>query len=348
MSFRASDHGNNSRRGWVDKNNHYERHYCEVCNVWMASDKASILTHRNGKKHIDNTKLAQSKKLNATVAQEKQQLAMQASLRQMEVAAKASFQQDYGLFAATSGLAGVTTTHHLYDFPTNDLQNSSQQLPPIISSADTHMQPNEKQELKEWDDRKKQRDIEKRKNRNDEDITTDEFNVKRPKMKMIGENDGHYSTEENFIFLSGVIFGEILEEDMPIQVWLGNASASEVEFMLPENQRHWKDCLIVTIRKRQSYDGYEDRMVVDVAYLDKPDDLDEQLKKSVRLRHIRIQLGNKADDRIPTSLDEARILALGGEVIQPVNTESTNLEIDEATGLSGGLDRTNKSYNDPQ
>ncbi|EJK69833.1 hypothetical protein THAOC_08872, partial [Thalassiosira oceanica] len=28
-----------------------ERHYCSVCNAWMASDRQSILLHENGKKH---------------------------------------------------------------------------------------------------------------------------------------------------------------------------------------------------------------------------------------------------------------------------------------------------------
>ena len=337
MSSRPNDNDNKSRRGWVDKNNHYERHYCEVCNVWMGSDKASILTHRNGKKHVDNTTLAQSKKSNATAAQEKQQLAMQASLKQMEVAAHANFQQDYCLFAdgSTPVLAHLTTAT-FHNFPTNGLQSSSQILPPIHSSSDTHHQPVDKHERKEWDDRKKQRDLEKRLNRKEQDNTNDNTsgpNLKRRKIT-IGKNDGHYSVEENVVWLHGATFGEILEEDMPVQIWLGNAAASETEFKLPENQRYWKDGLIVAIRTRQLPDDYEDRMVVDVAFLEKPDDLEEQLKKSLRLRHIRILLGNIADDRIPTTLDEARVLAMGGEVIQPTNQESQSLEIDESTGLS--------------
>lgn len=339
MSYQSIDNGSKNRRGWVDKNNHYERYYCETCNVWMASDKASILTHRNGKKHQDNTKMAQSKKLTASAAQEKQQAAMQASLKQMEMAAKASFQQDYSQFADSTGELASNTTAPINFSLTKDILNSNQPSPaPISSSSDVFKQPIVKHELKEWDDRKKQRDTEKQKRRINQDASNDD-NESGPNHKSrkitIGENDGHYSTGGNVVWLHGAIFGEILEEDMPIQIWLGSALATENELKLPGNQRHWKDGLIAAIRAQRSNDSYEDRMVVDVAYLDKPTDSNEQMKKSVRLRHVRILLGNEADDRIPATLDEARVLAMGGEVVKPSNVESATLEIDESTGLSG-------------
>ena len=335
MSFRPNDNGTKSRRGWVDKNNHYERHYCETCNVWMASDKASILAHRNGKKHIENTKLEQLKKSRANAAQEKQQVAMQASLKQMEVAAQASFQQDYCLFADTSaGIAcNVASAALVNNFPIND-RFSSLPYPPIQNPSSILKEPIVTHERKEWEDRKKQRDLEKRKNQIEQGASDEGTTVKRRKTT-IGENDGHYSTEENVVWLNGAVFGEILEDDMPIQIWLGNDSATETELKLPENQRYWKHGLIAAVRTRQSPDNYEDRMVVDVAYLDKPDDTEEQLKKSVRLRHIRILLGNSSDERIPVTLDEARIFAMGEESIQPTSVESAALEIDESTGLSG-------------
>jgi hypothetical protein len=340
MSYQSIDNGNKSRRGWVDKNNHYERYYCETCNVWLASDKASVLTHRNGKKHLDNTKFAQSKKLNASAAQEKQQAAMQASLKQMEMAAKASYQQDYCLFAeSTMGLAPLTAAS-INSVPNENILNSNHPAPQISSSSDIFKEPVVKHERKEWDDRKKQRDAEKQKHRVNQDASNEDnesgSNHKRRKIT-INENDGYYSTGENTVWLNGAIYGEILEEDMPIQIWLGNAAATETELKLPENQRHWKDGLIVALRTstQQSNDMFEDRMVVDVAYLDKPNDSDELMKKSVRLRHVRILLGNEADDRIPTTLDEARVLAMGGEVVKPSNIESASLEIDESTGLSG-------------
>ena len=336
MSNQSIDNRSKGRRGWVDKNNHYERYYCETCNVWMASDKASISTHRNGKKHLDNTKLAHSKKLSAFAAQDKQQMAMQASLKQMEVAAKASFQQDYCLFAdSTMGLAPIAAAS-INGVPIEYMLNTKQTSHPINSSSDILKQPVIKHERREWDDRKKQRDAEKQRVKQDasNDDDASGSNHKRRKIT-IGANDGYYSTGENIVWLSGATFGEILEEDMPIQIWLGNALATETELKLAENQRHWKDGLVVAVRTQQSNENVEGRIVVDVAYLDKPNDSDEQIKKSVRLWHVRILLGNDADDRIPTTLDEARVLAMGGEVVKPYNIESASLVIDESTGLSG-------------
>lgn len=207
------------------------------------------------------------------------------------------------------------------------------------------------QERKEWDDRRKQRDKESKNKRShdgvdEEDVTS---NNKRRKVK-IGEKDGHYfyAADESQTWLEGVVFGDMLEEDMPIQVWLGNANVStSTELRLPENQRHWKDGLVAAVRQRPTAETHSDRMVVDVAYLqhgggdddDDENDAQEQLKKSVPLWHIRILLGNNdADDRIPCTLEEARLLAMGGEEIvlkMPKKEKVVDPEIEEATGLSG-------------
>ena len=80
--------------------------------------------------------------------------------------------------------------------------------------------------------------------------------------------------------------------------------------------------------------------VVDVAYLKNPVDTDETLEKSVALSRIRILLGG--DDRIPDTLEEARIMAMGGEEIvegeatqQSLEQQEQQKEFEEATGLSG-------------
>jgi U1 zinc finger len=358
MSFypKKERDGNNttgSRRGWVDRNNHYERYYCEICNVWLGSDKVSIATHRNGKKHIDTAKEVQAKKLITSNVQEKQQLALQASMKQMETAAQASLQQDYGLFAIGTGTSPVgissNTNYITTPYPNtlpmvaSHIQSMNQLPTPTVKQSTTDMQQhqpnnNVKQERKLWDDRKKQRDGEKKKDHNDNnnnDNNDGSVQSRKRKRVKIGENEGYYSTSENIIWLLGVVFGEILEEDMPIQIWLGNKIATDNELQLPENQRHWTDGIIVATRIRHAAEHHDDRMVVDVSYLQNVDDTEEQLKTLVSLRHIRILLGNDADDRIPTTLEEARILAMGGEDVQPSYTESFVPEIDETTGLSG-------------
>ena len=84
-------------------------------------------------------------------------------------------------------------------------------------------------------------------------------------------------------------------------------------------------------------------MVVDVAFLQTPDDTDETLETSVPLDRIRIVLGaNDKDGIIPDTLEEARILATGGEEEEEEEEETTlkaandnnSSVVDENTGLS--------------
>jgi WW domain-binding protein 4 len=349
MSFRQAGGSNSSAngksRGWKDKN-HYERHYCDVCNVWMASDRASILTHENGKKHADKFQEAQAKRSLEVAAQEKQKRSLQMTLQQMESAAAASMQQDYGLFGASGN--NIHGTSHMTSLLSSSVVPqvvpSITAIPPLPLPLPTGNVPSPasnsaKQEKKEWNDRKKQRDVEKKKKHNgDNESGGDEATNKRKKIK-ISEHEGYYSSSDGSqTWLEGVVFGGILEEDLPIQVWVGNPAASSSELQLSDNQRHWKDGLIAAIRQRPTSEAYSDRMVVDIAYLPADDSDDETLLKSVRLQHVRILLGgHDKDDRIPRTLDAARLLAMGGEeiVVKPPKVGTGDEEIEEATGLSG-------------
>jgi U1 zinc finger len=325
------------KRRWVDRN-HYERHYCEVCNVWMASDRASIATHQNGKKHHDQVAAAQAKKAKATAAQEKQNALLQSSIRQMEAAASASLQQDYGMFADASGAAPLTQWSGGASFmtPTSILNNPVQLPPPPIPSDPSSIpKQNPKQEMKDWNDRRKTRGHDTK--GNDGNANDEVLKCRGRKRRKIKEQDGHYLTPDQLTWLEAVVFGEILEEDMPIQIWLGHPAATLNEMRLSENERHWKDAIVVATRHRSSAETEEDRMVVDVAYLQDSSDTEEQVRPSVPLRQIRILLGNTQDDRIPSNLEEARLLALGSEdvVVPPPVKQEDVAEIEEATGLSG-------------
>lgn len=354
---------------WKDhSNSHYERHYCEACNVWMASDRASILTHQNGKKHVEKVQELQRQRVYETAAQEKQQAALQKSLQQMESAAAATLQEDYGLFVAgssnsrTGGADPAVSHYHPLAATSNGSSFSALPMaavpshlspppPRVPSSAGAAVPPpppppmSSQQEKKEWEARKHQRDEEQKKSKRerngaDGDESSSGPNRKRGKLK-IGADEGHYPTaDQSQTWLEGVVFGDILEEDMPIQVWLGHVSVINlVELRLPENQRHWRDGIVAAVRQRPSKDQqHADRMVVDVAYLTDVDDTEEHLQRSVPLHHVRILLGNRADDRIPATLEEARLLAMGGEEIvlkQPKNEVGTDPVIEAATGLSG-------------
>jgi len=121
----------------------------------------------------------------------------------------------------------------------------------------------------------------------------------------------------------------MLEEDMPIQIWTGSNLANMGEKKLLERHHYWKDGIVAAVRQRPSATTHAERMVVDVAYLQSPDDKEETLEKSVPLDRIRIILG--ADESIPDRLDEARLLAMGGEEIV---TKQKGEAVDENTGLT--------------
>lgn len=77
-----------------------ERYYCKVCNVWMGSDKVSILTHNNGKKHQDNVIRVTEKKRKEEIDNEKYRDEIQRTKQRVEQAAYEQFvQKDYTNFA---------------------------------------------------------------------------------------------------------------------------------------------------------------------------------------------------------------------------------------------------------
>ena len=122
-------------------------------------------------------------------------------------------------------------------------------------------------------------------------VTSNETTQKR---RTVGTTEGFYAIGTQ------TCFGDILEEDMPIQLWTGIPDYTDNEMRLPQHHNHWKDALVAAIRQQQSHG-----MVLDVAYLFDDDDDDEQLKKSMALRHVRLLLGNPHESRSQESLPEA-------------------------------------------
>jgi hypothetical protein len=200
----------------------------------------------------------------------------------------------------------------------------------------------------------------------DKDEKHDETSNKRPKVTIL-PGEGYYSyndTDENDVkreidvrgkdnvlkqktttYLEGDIFFGLLEEDMPVQIWTGSSSC-RTEKRQSKNVRNWKNALVVQVvnhRSETTGEGnYElQRPLVHVSYLASQDDTEETIERKISLDRIRIILG--ADERIPDSLEEARLLAMGGEethVTSNINGSETTSnakqqEIDEATGLSG-------------
>lgn len=286
----------------------------------MGSDKQSILLHENGRKHKENVEKNLQDKRKEKQSKEKNAQLLQQSLQQMEAAARLSAHQDIGLYAGNFvASAPVASSYASTSIPP----------PPPVTSSSSSKSPvtaSSKREKKEWEARKKQRQDEKRKATTDNDAEAP--SAKRLKIK-IEPGQGHYTHGDDRTYLEGIVFGDLLEEDMPIQLWTGPLLASGAEKRLLERDMHWKDGLVAAVRQRPSATTHAERLVVDVAYLESDTADDETLVKSVPLDRIRMRLG--ADDSLPDTLEEARLLAMGGEEKQ-IKVEDQ--QVDEATGLT--------------
>lgn len=200
----------------------------------------------------------------------------------------------------------------------------------------------------------------------DKDEKQDENSNKRPKVTIL-PGEGYYSYNDADIndvkretdvrekdnalkqktttYLEGDIFFGLLEEDMPVQLWTGDSSC-RTEKRQSNNVGNWKNALVVQVINHRSETTREvsdelQRPLVHVSYLASQDDTEETIERKISLDRIRIILG--ADEKIPDSLEEARLLAMGGEethVASNINGSETTSnaeqqQIDEATGLSG-------------
>lgn len=298
-----------SRRPRKEAWRNAERHYCAVCNAWMGSDRQSIMLHENGKKHLENHEKAMQMKRNEKQKEEKQQKLLQSSLQQMEQAALQSHLQQDTLVASSILAPSMNPSSFQLSLPPS-VVSSTPSVPPKPTTTTT-LQKSTKEEKEKWKKRRKERESET-KDVNDEPKTN--------KRRKIQPDEGHYEYDGK-IFLEGPIFGEILEEDMPVQLWTGPQSANWQEKRLPERDLYWKNALVVAVRNEKLH----------VSYLASPNDTDETVEKNVSFDRIRIILG--ADESIPDTLEEARLLAMGGEEIKVEPSKCT--AVDETTGLSG-------------
>jgi WW domain-binding protein 4 len=311
-----------------------ERHYCKVCNSWLASDKQSILLHENGRKHKEKVEESMLQKRSEKLQEDQSAKLLAQSLQQMESSAMQAHAQDAGLFA-NSGSAPypppANRPVYPYPIPSAGVPPPPPPPPPPQPRQPQQQQPNIKQELSAWETRKQQRQDEKQRKRegDDSDSDAEEQPISKRMKLSIQAGEGHYINDSK-TYLEGPTFGDILEEDMPVQIWTGNPSASLAEKCLLERDMHWKNGLVAAVRQRRSTTVLSERLVADIAYLKAGDDAEEILEKSVPLDRIRIILG--ADDSIPDTLEEARLLAMGGEEIAA--TEKQEQDVDENTGLS--------------
>lgn len=275
----------------------------------MGSDRQSIMLHENGKKHIENQEKAMQQKRKEKMQEEQSQKALMASLQKMEAAALQShLQQDVLVSPSVLGPATISSMN-----PPLQQYSQAPTSQPSLPSPQTLSKSTAKEEKEKWQKRRKLREGDAEKGEAEE-------GQGRGKRRKIEPGEGHYEYDGK-IYLEGSVFWELLEEDMPVQIWSGPILASLEEKKLPERDMYWKNALIVAVRQEK----------VHVAYLVSREDTEETVAKNVPVDRIRIILG--ADMSIPETLEEARLMAMGGEEIKlepPITSE-----VDEATGLTG-------------
>jgi hypothetical protein len=171
----------------------------------------------------------------------------------------------------------------------------------------------------------------------------------------LSEGEGHYTVGTR-TYLEGRYYASLFQPDMPIQIWTGGHSLHnpmvQHEMRQECNNTFWKCGLIVKVTqtgnraiKQHGMAEVEQpsmSLAFDVAYLLHPDDEDETLEQKVDPTRLRLELSkaNNTHPRIPQSVEEARLMLVGGEeeevvFASPLQTaDEKEVEIDENTGFT--------------
>lgn len=357
------------------------RHYCALCNVWMANDRISIATHENGRKHKEAVEKDLQSRRADKLEEERLRKDMEDSLRAIEAAAGKKLEEDLGggAFAGYSyshagGVAAVATGATVTYPPSNTAQAQAQ--PTTASGASQTMQQPDasaKKEMSNWNERKNKRKTDATDRRGGEGANDgDDANggasaaSKRRKVRKLAADEGHYTLgegDDKRTYLEGKFYAPIVEEEMPVQIWIGDddapTSSMEQEMKRDDRQHLWKMGLVVRIRRpkkkqpttkggfiEESAESHlkgldnEDEIAVDVAYLRNSNDEDETIEKAVQPHRLRLLLGS--DEMIPGTIEEARLDLMGGEEIIETHTDDGTARgagaaaptIDENTGLA--------------
>jgi len=177
--------------------------------------------------------------------------------------------------------------------------------------------------------------------------TTAVAKQKQKKQPEFDPNIGHYEIDE-ITYLEGTIYANILEEGMPIQLWMGSTLATDNEKRDLRNYNNWKKMALLAkvVKKKKRRTGEEDKdggkqreVSCHVSYLQNETDDDETIESNVSPSRIRLVLGS--DPLLPGTLEEAHLALLGGEQIIQVKKEgdmngnnNNSTSVDENTGLS--------------
>mmetsp|Transcript_33442 Transcript_33442/g.48421 ORF Transcript_33442/g.48421 Transcript_33442/m.48421 type:complete len:458 (-) Transcript_33442:1215-2588(-) len=311
-----------------------DRHYCQICNAWMSSDRNSILVHENGKKH--KAKLEESltakREIKEKVNVERSRLEEQ--FRAIENAAAKAHVGDVlsGAFANSSAHATSSLQEHQYQY---QHQQHTAPVRATISNIQKSSKHDHKDRAKEkasemdlWHTRKQRREGQE----NDNDIVN-EASVRIAQHHELEEHEGHYK-HGSTTYLDGSIFGSIVQRDMPAEIWIG-PDPPEVSIearCMEENSPLWKTGIVIKIHRPATVDSASAFVTTfDFAYLRNANDKDETIDFEVECSKIRLVLGG--GEGIPGTMEEARLALRGGEHLQKFE-DQFDPEIDENTGFS--------------
>jgi WW domain-binding protein 4 len=272
-----------------------ERHYCAICNAWMGNDRQSILLHENGKKHIEAVEADLKRRREDKARKEKDQSDLESVFAKVNAAAAVG-----GSSGGGGSSFGVRKPWEQQTAPYGAIPSKhkpkaqNREVRPEKASSACAATPIEK---------KKEEDI----------------------------NAGHYNIEGTS-YLDGSIYAPILEEGMPIQLWVGDPNASDGEKRDLRSFNYWKIALLAKVVKKRKSGNEQEVSSCHVSYLQNSDDDDETLKSNVSPSRIRLVLGS--DPLLPSTLEEAHLALLGGEQTIQVDDNNADGIVNENTGLS--------------
>lgn len=200
-----------------------DRHYCKICNAWMGSDRASILTHENGKKHKANLEESLKRKRQDKLHTEKQQAALEKHMAMIEREATQAHWTDLssGSFTSQSGGGGGGGVVNRYGAepmnmvaalggdPTAVIRNHRGCVPVSVSSHGQPVEKNEickgrdkdrdrtekKAELNSWKNKKERRkNDDNDENANDTNERSNFSTHGKLGLKKISNDEGHYES----------------------------------------------------------------------------------------------------------------------------------------------------------
>jgi len=295
-------HAQQKKKGGNEPWRNKERHYCSVCNAWMASDRQSILLHENGKKHREAVEFDLKRRREEKSKKEKDKKNLNS------------------LFAKINGAVG--------DIPAPGFGNAK----PWEIAAAAQEQEVQCAVAPEPPPAKR----EKNKPAKNEPFVPPLPPGPPPEQPPFDPNHGHYKMDGT-IYLEGQVYSNVLEAGMPVHLWMGSSFATDLEKRDLRNYNLWKTTALLAkvVKKRPSTDSKEKKVTCHVSYLLKPTDEDETLEMDVPPSRIRLVVGS--DPLIPGTLEEAHLALMGGrhEIDVSKKPDPEKDKIDDNTGLTG-------------